>query len=161
MKVNFKIKKKNLDNYYSVNEVTFPKDDDVYGVLFEIVNEYDLNSICSFLSEEWPLKYGKAVNLMIRDGYSPENIEQEMTKLKGLFNEDLFYALCKFPLNSISYFSDQFSAGASETDTMLQKVCNFINQGEPLENNSNQDFDPVSALEDLYKEFNILEKPKK
>ena len=161
MKVNFKIKKKNLDNYYSVNEVTFPKDDDVYGVLFEIVNEYDLNSICSFLSEEWPLKYGEAVNLMIRDGYSPENIEQEMTKLKGLFNEDLFYALCKFPLNSISYFSDQFSAGASETDTMLQKVCNFINQGEPLENNSNQDFDPVSALEDLYKEFNILEKPKK
>ena len=161
MKVNFKIKKNNPDNYYSVNELTFPKDDDVYGVLFEIVNEYDLSSICVFLSEEWPLKYGEAVNLMIKDGYSPENIEEEMAKLKGLVNEDLFHALCKYPLNSVSYFSDQFSAGALETDTMLKKVCEFINQGESLENNSNQDFDPVSALEDLYKEFNILDKPKK
>jgi hypothetical protein len=47
MKVKFKIKKKTPDNYYSINGITFPKDDDVYGVLFEIVNEYDLNSICS------------------------------------------------------------------------------------------------------------------
>ena len=159
MKVNFKIKK-NPDHYYSVNEITFPKDDDVYGVLFEIVNEYDLNSICSFLSKEWPLKYGEAVNLMIRDGYSPENIEQEMAELKGLFNEDLFYALCKYPLNSISYFSDQFSAGTSETDVMLHKVCDFINQDESLENNSNKDFDPVASLDDLMKEFNNLESPK-
>ena len=83
-----------------------------------------------------------------------------MAKLKDLFNEDLFYALCKYPLNSVSYFSDQFSAGTLETDTMLQKVCDFINQDGSLENNSNQDFDPVSALEDLYKEFNILDKPK-
>jgi hypothetical protein len=161
MKVKFKIKKKTPDNYYSINGITFPKDDDVYGVLFEIVNEYDLNSICSLLSEEWPLKYGEAVNLMIRDGYSPENIEQEMAELKGLFNEDLFYALCKYPLNSISYFSDQFSAGTSETDVMLQKVCDFINQDESLENNSNKDFDPVASLDELFKEFNNLDNSKK
>jgi hypothetical protein len=98
---------------------------------------------------------------MIRDGYSPENIEQEMAELKGLFNEDLFCALCKYPLNSISYFSDQFSAGTSETDVMLQKVCDFINQDESLENNSNKDFDPVASLDDLMKEFNNLESPKK
>jgi len=161
MKVNFKIKKKTPDHYYSVNKITFPKDDDVYGVLFEIVNEYDLNSICIFLSEEWPLKYGEAVNLMIRDGYSPENIEQEMAELRGLFNEDLFYALCKYPLNSVSYFSDQFATGSSETDAMLQKVCDFINQDESLENNSNQDFDPVASLDELFKEFNNLDNPKK
>ena len=97
---------------------------------------------------------------MIRDGYSPENIEQEMNKLKDLFNEDLFYALCKYPLNSVSYFSDQFSAGALEKDAMLQKVCDFINQDESLENNSNQDFDPVGSLDDLIKEFNNLDNSK-
>jgi hypothetical protein len=165
MKVNFKIKKKNPDHYYSVNDFTFPKDDDVAGVLLEIVYEYDLKLLCSFLSEQWPLKYGAAVNLMIREGYSPENIEEEMAELNGLFNEDLFYALCKYPLNSISYFSDQFSAGASETDVMLQKVCDFINQDESLANNSNQnvdpDWDPAAALDDLMKEYDNLDNAKK
>ena len=112
------------------------------------------------MSEQWPLKYGEAVNLMIREGYSPENIEEEMDELNGLFNEDLFYALCKYPLNSISYFSDQFSAGSSETDAMLQEVCNFINQNEFSENNSDKDWDPVAALDDLVKEFNNLDNSK-
>ncbi len=98
---------------------------------------------------------------MIRDGYSPENNEEEMAKLKGLSNEDLFYALCKYPLNSVSYFSDQFSVGTLETDAMLQKVCDFINQDESLENNSNQDFDPVGSLDDLINEFNNLDNSKK
>jgi hypothetical protein len=84
-----------------------------------------------------------------------------MAELKGLFNEDLFYALCKYPLNSVSYFSDQFASGSSETDAMLQKVCDFINQDESLENNSNQDFDPVASLDELFKEFNNLDNPKK
>ena len=160
MKVIFKIKKRSPEHYYSVNDFTFPKDDDVAAVLLEIVDGCDLKTLCSFLSEQWPLKYGEAVNLMIREGYSPENIEEEMDELNGLFNEDLFYALCKYPLNSISYFSDQFSAGSSETDAMLQEVCNFINQNEFSENNSDKDWDPVAALDDLVKEFNNLDNSK-
>ena len=57
----------------------------------------------------------------------PEGIEDDREELKGLYNEDLFYALCKYPLNSLSYFSDQFSGGTSEANLMLQEVCDFIN----------------------------------
>jgi len=153
MKIKFKINKKDTDNYYSVNGVTFPKDDDVYGVLYEIIQEYDLNSICPFLSDRWPLKYGESVNLMIRDCYYPENFEQERDQFKNLYNDELFYALCRYPLSSISFFSDQFSGGAPETNTMLLDVSDYINANEDAVTGSHSDIDLEAALGDLINEF--------
>lgn len=51
MTIVLKFNKKNPEQYYSVNDITFPKDDYVYGVLFEIIQNYDLEHLCSFLSE--------------------------------------------------------------------------------------------------------------
>lgn len=160
MNIVLKFNKKNPEQYYSVNDITFPKDDDVYGVLFEIVQNYDLEHLCSFLSEEWPLKYGEAVNMMIREGYLPENFDEDRSELIQLFNEDLFYALCKYPLNSISYFSDKFSSGTQETDAMLKKICSYINDNVSIDSSSDKKFDPVAELDALMKQFEDLNNSK-
>ena len=160
MTIVLKFNKKNPDQYYSVNDITFPKDDDVYGVLFEIIQNYDLEQLCSFLSEEWPLKYGEAVNMMIGEGYLPDNFEEDKSELSELYNEDLFYALCKYPLNSISYFSDQFSSGTQDTDAMLKKVCSYINDNVSSDSGSDKEFDPVAELDTLMKQFDDLNNSK-
>ena len=65
---------------------------------------------------------------MMKEGYEPEGISIDKEKLKALHNADLFFALCKYTINSLSYFSDQFMGGAPETDAMLNEVTDFINQ---------------------------------
>ena len=127
LKVKFKIKAKDPENYYSVDGITF-SEDDLLGAFAEITQDQDLATLCNFLAEEWPLKYGEAVNLMITEGYYPENFEEDKAELQELYNEDLFYALCKYPLSGTSYFSDQFSGGTPEADSMLEEVCNFVNE---------------------------------
>jgi len=126
-KIKFNIKLKSIDNYYTANGVSFSKEEDLSGIFTEITQDFDMAALCIFLADVWPLEYGEAVNLMIKEGYMPEGIEDDREELKGLYNEDLFYALCKYPLNSLSYFSDQFSGGTSEANLMLQEVCDFIN----------------------------------
>jgi len=39
--------------------------------------------------------------MMIREGYLPENFDKDRSELSQLFNEDLLYALYRYPLNSI------------------------------------------------------------
>jgi hypothetical protein len=90
---------------------------------------------------------------MIRDGYYPENFEQERDQFKNLYNDELFYALCRYPLSSISFFSDQFSGGAPETNTMLLDVSDYINANEDAVTGSHSDIDLEAALGDLINEF--------
>lgn len=91
--------------------------------------------------------------MMIGEGYLPDNFEEDRSELSELYNEDLFYALCKYPLNSISYFSDQFSSGTQDTDAMLKKVCSYINDNVSTDCGSDKEFDPVAELDALMKQF--------
>ena len=126
-KILFEVDEDNFEEYYSVDGFGF-EEGDVYGTFVQITQEIDLTLICRFLADRWPIIYGKAVNLMIKEGYEPEGISIDKEKLMVLYNEDLFVALCKYTLNSLSYFSDQFIGGTPETDIMLNEVTDFINQ---------------------------------
>jgi hypothetical protein len=127
-KIVFSIAEDDSDNYYTANGVSFSKEDDLVGIFTEITADFDQAALCTFLAGAYPLVYGEAVNLMIKEGYEPEGIEEDRDELERLWSEDLFYALCKYQLSSLSYFSDQFSSGTPEADSMLQEVCDFINK---------------------------------
>ncbi len=123
----FSINPKDESRYYRVDGFDFSSDD-VAGTFAEIVGDLEQETVHEFLVENWPLQYGEGVNQMIRDGYSPEGIESDMKRLQGLYNDDLFMALCKYPINSYTYFTDMFAGGDPECDSMLEEVAEFVSR---------------------------------
>lgn len=122
----FSINPDDEERYYCVDDFSFSSDD-VLGAFTELVGDLDREVLREFLVDNWPLQYGEGVNQMISDGYLPKGIKSEMKRLRGLYNDELFLALCKYPLDSHSYFTDLFAGGDPECDSMLQDVAEFIN----------------------------------
>jgi hypothetical protein len=86
---------------------------------------------------------------MIKDNGYPKNFDRE--EVKGLRNEELFYALCNYPLASAYFFTDQFSPG-KETNAMLRAVCEFVNQTS-ADTPSNPEQDILDELGSLTADF--------
>lgn len=125
--MNFSINPEDESRYYQVGEMCFDRDD-VGAVFEELVVDLDEEAVRVFLVKNWPLEYGEGVNLMIREGYEPEGMSSEDREaLQGLYNDELFYELCEYPITTYSYFTDMFDHESPETEAMLEAVAQFAN----------------------------------
>lgn len=125
--MNFSINPEDESRYYQVGEMCFDRDE-VGAVFAELVVDLDKEKVRVFLVKNWPLKYGEGVHLMIREGDQPEGMSSEDREaLDDLYDDELFYALCEYPIIDYSYFTDGFGVDSPETQAMLEATAQFAN----------------------------------
>lgn len=143
--VDFSINPDDDSGYYVLNGNRFEKGE--HAVFNEMVHGLDSNVVHKFLVQNWPTEYGKAVLLMLDEGYLPDGMtEDEKSEIEKLQMESIFlpadelgelwgalgkYTLCCEAQGSgpcYSYFGDVFESGSSEVDAMLEEVAQFVTQ---------------------------------
>lgn len=111
--------------YYEVDGHKFDETD-LSSAIYELIGDLDAtqwSSVLEICKNLFPLEYGAGINEGIRAGWEPENIDPSV---RELYNEDLFYALCDYPLTkeTYSYFTDQLSF--EQGTTLIQALKHHL-----------------------------------